>query len=56
MKKTLTAFRKEMMEYAKEVVDLEPGETPKDWVDAYIDALKEDGKIVKDGKRTYVLD
>ena len=40
--KTLKEVKKEMLEYAKEVVDLEDGESPKDWVDAYISTLRED--------------
>lgn len=54
--KTLKEFRKEMLEYARNTVDLEDGETPKDWVDTYIDTLKEDGMIVKVGRTLYVKD
>lgn len=54
--KKLKDLRKEMLEYAKEVVDLEDGESPKDWVDAYVDALREDGMIFKIGKTEYVAE
>lgn len=47
-------FRKKMLEYAKEVVDLEDGETPKDWVDTYIDAIKEERNLVTKNGRKYI--
>ena len=56
MIKRLSVVKKEMLEYAKEVVDLEPGESPKDWVDVYIAALKEDGKIIHHRGILYVID
>ena len=44
--KTLSKVKKEMLHYAHKVVDLEEGETPQDWVDIYIEALREDGLII----------
>lgn len=54
--KTLAQVKKEMLNYAKTVVDLEEGETPRDWVDAYVDALREDGYVVRIGGKEYVKD
>ena len=51
---TLSSFKKEMLQYARTVVDLDVGETPKEWVDAYIEALKEDGKIVTVNGKQFV--
>jgi len=51
---TLTQFKKEMLVYAKTVVDLEDGETPKDWVNAYINAMREDGLIVTINGKQFV--
>lgn len=56
MKKPLSVVKKEMLDYAKTTVDLEPGETPMDWVRTYMDALREDGKIVKEGNKYFVID
>lgn len=52
--KKLAEVKKEMLKYARTVVDLEEGETPRDWVNTYIQCLQEDGLIVKVGKTLYV--
>ena len=55
--KELREYKKELYEYAKTVVDLEQGESPREWVDSMIEALREDGKIIKDcAGREYVED
>lgn len=54
--KTLTQVKKEMLSYARTNVDLEEGETAKDWVDTFVEALREEGSIVVINGKEYVKD
>lgn len=45
-----------MRDYFDLCVDPEEGETFNDWFDALMDALKEDGKIIKKGNAIYIAD
>ena len=54
--KTLSKFKAEMRDYFKLCVDPEEGETFADWFETLMDALREDGKVVKKGRTTYIVD
>ena len=54
--KTLAEYKRYMRDYAKTNVDLEEGETPRDWLNAMLDALEEEGSIVTINGKKYVKD
>ena len=52
----LQDFKKEMRSYYKEVVDKEDGESFTSWFTALLGSLREEGKVVREGNQTFVLE
>lgn len=52
----LQDFKKEMRSYYKEVVDKEDGETFTSWFSTLLGSLREEGKVVREGNQTFVLE
>ena len=45
-----------MRDYFNKVVDKEEGETFKNWFADYLSALEEEGKVVKENGKTYIIE
>lgn len=52
----LKEFKKYMRNYYNTVVDKEEGETFKTWFSDYMNALEEEGNVVKENGKTYIKD
>lgn len=52
----LQDYKKEMRNYYKQVVDKEEDETFTSWFSALLSALKEEGKVVREGNQTFVIE
>lgn len=55
-KVTLKEFKQEMRDYFEFVVDKEEGETFRGWFSALISSLEAEGKVVREGNQTFVIE
>lgn len=55
-KVTLKEFKQEMRDYFEIVVDKEEGETFIGWFSALISSLEAEGKVVREGNQTFVIE
>lgn len=55
MRKSLSQFKKEMHEYYKSSDAVDEGPF-KEWFEDLLSAIKEEGKLIKEGNRTYIED